>query len=161
MRPKLDPSDIVQDTFMLAHRSAARFRGSNLVEMLAWFHAILRNRLARAVRDQKYTQKRALHRESQRSPFGHPLKSIVDSDTPSHLAQDNEERELLDLAFLSLSEVDRLLITDHYINGLSFTELAQKSGRTEAALRKHWSRAMARWCRGTQMLAGINPRINL
>jgi len=162
MRTKLGPSDLVQDTFMHAHRSAAGFRGVNLREMTAWIHRILRNRLARAIRDQRFAQKRALHREIRFEDMHRESRIAVDDRTPSQAAQVCEERELMDRAFTTLPEADRQLITDHYVTGLSFSELAIRTGRTEVAIRKHWSRAMGRWRCATEALAnsrvGFSPK---
>jgi RNA polymerase sigma-70 factor (ECF subfamily) len=145
LRSRIAPSDIVQETFLLAHRSAAGFRGANIGDIVAWLHRILSNRLKRVIRDQKHTGKRAVSREISWDDLRRPTNVADSNSTPSQVAQANEERALLDLAFQTLSLADRQLITDHYIIGMSFADLAERSGRTELAVRKHWSRALVRW----------------
>src|SRR6516165_9868726 len=50
LRSKVDPSDLVQETFLAAHRDFARFRGTTEGELVAWLRQILAARLADMVR---------------------------------------------------------------------------------------------------------------
>lgn len=154
IRMRVSPSDVVQETFLLAHRSASSFRGTNLLEVMAWIHTIFHNSLLKMIRDQKYTSKRSLKRESRW--HNQDATKLVDNccETPSHVIVRSEERELLDRAFQALSVPDRELITDHFIKGLGFAEISRNSGRTEVAVRKHWSRAILRWRKLVASLAG-------
>lgn len=51
LRSKLDASDIVQQTFLQAHRSLGEFRGQSDAERAAWLRKILARNLAHAARD--------------------------------------------------------------------------------------------------------------
>jgi RNA polymerase sigma factor (sigma-70 family) len=154
LRVGTSPSDIVQDTFLLAHRSASSFRGKSLMEVFAWINCIFSNRIKRAYRDEKNTLKRSFRREAKWHEQRRALALEEEEFTPSRVAQENEERELLDQAFRALSKEDQTLISDHFIKGMSFSEIARKDGRTEVATRKQWSRALARWRRRTLLLSG-------
>src|SRR5689334_8248993 len=46
MRIKVDPSDLVQETFLKAHRDFAGFRGRGEDELVAWLRAILTRKIA-------------------------------------------------------------------------------------------------------------------
>jgi hypothetical protein len=48
LHSRLDPSDIVQQTLLIAHEKLARFRGRSHGEMAAWLRAILATTLAEA-----------------------------------------------------------------------------------------------------------------
>ncbi len=50
LRSRLDPSDIVQQTLLIAHEKLGQFRGRTDAEMAAWLRAILANTLAQASR---------------------------------------------------------------------------------------------------------------
>ena len=46
LQAKIDPSDIVQETFLEAHRDFAKFRGTTERELMAWLRQILAGNLA-------------------------------------------------------------------------------------------------------------------
>jgi RNA polymerase sigma-70 factor (ECF subfamily) len=49
-RGKVDPSDVVQDTMLEAHKKRHQFRGGTEAEMAAWLRAMLACNLADAVK---------------------------------------------------------------------------------------------------------------
>src|SRR5438270_11608096 len=50
LQGKLDPSDLVQEAFLEAHRDFAQFRGTTEAELLAWLRQVLVRNLANQVR---------------------------------------------------------------------------------------------------------------
>src|SRR5881227_3052651 len=58
LQGKVDPADLVQETFLEAHRDFAQFRGSTDVEFAAWLRRILVRNLANLLRSFYGTQGR-------------------------------------------------------------------------------------------------------
>src|SRR3954465_9984632 len=50
LQGKVDPPDVVQETFLEAHRQIAQFRGTTEAEMVAWLRRILAGQLALTLR---------------------------------------------------------------------------------------------------------------
>jgi RNA polymerase sigma-70 factor (ECF subfamily) len=50
LRGRLDPSDIVQQSLLIAHEKLPRFRGHSHAEMAGWLRSILAATLAQAMR---------------------------------------------------------------------------------------------------------------
>ncbi len=51
LRSKIDPSDVVQEALLQAHRTYDQFRGRSNLEQIAWLRTILAGELARVSRD--------------------------------------------------------------------------------------------------------------
>src|SRR5438874_1205760 len=65
LRGKVDPSDVVQETFLQAHRQFTRFRGTTEAELTAWLRRILAGQLAQMVRRYVGTQARDVNLEQE------------------------------------------------------------------------------------------------
>src|SRR5438105_6875984 len=63
LQGKVDPADLVQETFLEAHRDFAQFRGSTDVEFAAWLRRILVRNLANLLRSFYGTQGRDIRLE--------------------------------------------------------------------------------------------------
>src|SRR3954464_9755893 len=50
LQGKVDPADVVQETFLDAHRQFQRFRGTSESELAAWLRTILAGQLSLTVR---------------------------------------------------------------------------------------------------------------
>src|SRR5262249_32653105 len=58
LRGKVDAADLVQETFLQAHRDFGQFRGEREAELAAWLRQILANNLANLVRHYRGTGRR-------------------------------------------------------------------------------------------------------
>src|SRR5579864_9421780 len=63
LQGKADPSDLVQETFLEAHRDFAQFRGTTEAELLGWLRRMLASNLANLVRRYKTTKGRNVRLE--------------------------------------------------------------------------------------------------
>src|ERR1700676_4562408 len=65
LQGKVDPSDLVQEAFLEAHRDFRQFRGQTEAELLAWLRRVLATGLADQVRRYRGTRRRDLRLERQ------------------------------------------------------------------------------------------------
>ncbi len=148
LQGKVDPSDLVQETFMEAHRGFKRFRGSSQAELLQWLRQILVFRLAKSVRHYCGTQRRDvrlerrlegdLDRSSQRV-----RQLAASASSPSQKAVRHEQSVLLADALGQLPADSREVIILRHFEELTFPEVARRMGRSEDAIKKTWARALA------------------
>ena len=113
LRPKAAASDLVQETFLRAHREFGRFHGQSTDELRAWLRCILMNHLANVDRDFRGTAKRNLGREvAGEKLFAEGLDGGLASpaDSPSREMVVRERDEELHRALAQLPEEYRLAI---------------------------------------------------
>ncbi len=159
-RGKFDESDIAQQTMIEAWRSQSNFRGQSERERMAWLRQILANVLGHEMRRYRGTQKRDLSRE--RSLEQSLENSMVESSaaigsivpanqaSPSQIVQQRErERQLAD-AIERLPADYREVIILRNLELQSHEQIAQQLGRTPAAVRMLWLRALKELKRGIE-----------
>src|SRR5262245_50058202 len=91
--PKVDQSDLVQETFRDAQRAFGQFHGTTEEELLAWLRQILLHRIGRFARRYRGTQKRSMAREVKLDPDDSAVAPAfwADQPTPSAEAVANEQ----------------------------------------------------------------------
>ncbi len=147
---KFDTADIVQQTMLEAVRALPQLRASTEAELGAWLRRILAHVIAHEVRRYRGTPKRDLDREvpldQSLAESSRRLRDMVAAPgpTPSRHASLHEQEVLLADALAQLPEDYRQIIVLRNIEGLSHEEAAQRMGRTSAAVRMLWVRALAR-----------------
>jgi RNA polymerase sigma-70 factor (ECF subfamily) len=147
LQGKVDPSDLVQETFLEAHRDFARFRGHSEAELRAWLRQLLLHNLANCTRAFRGTGKRAIDREVALTPdcAGRPAGELpADSDPPSAAAVAREESEAVRRALQRLPEDYREVLLLRYQEQLPFQEVATRLRRSPNAVRKLRARAVER-----------------
>jgi RNA polymerase sigma-70 factor (ECF subfamily) len=58
LQGKVDAADLVQETFLEAHRSWVQFRGTSEAELIGWLRQILASKLSELIRRYLGTQRR-------------------------------------------------------------------------------------------------------
>ena len=148
LQGKVDAADLVQETFLQAHRDFGQFRGTSEAELIGWLRQILANSLAMCVRRYYGTRRRDLRLERQLAGELEQSSQALDegllakSSSPSHQAARREQAVLLADALGELSEDYREVIILRHMEGLSFPEVARRMGRTVESVKKLWPRAM-------------------
>jgi RNA polymerase sigma-70 factor (ECF subfamily) len=146
LRQKEGASDLVQQTFLEAHRDFGQFHGTTQAEVIAWLRRILLNNLSNARRRYVEAGKRQIGRElplEGNSPgIAHARSLAVDSSSPSSRAAANEESAALDRALERLPADYQEVILLRHEQGLSFDEVGELMNRSAEAVRKLWTRAL-------------------
>ncbi|MCI0639207.1 MAG: sigma-70 family RNA polymerase sigma factor [Gemmataceae bacterium] len=150
LQGKVDASDIVQDTFLEAHRHFAGFQGTSEPQLVHWLRQILAARVANLVRHYFGTQGRDVRLEQQLAAdldnssraFGQELVASLTS--PSLNAAQREQAVLLADALERLPQDYREVIVLRHLEGLTFPQVAERMERTQDSVEKLWLRALAR-----------------
>lgn len=139
LRSKLDPSDLVQQTLLEAHRRRAQFRGETSGELAGWLRQILARQIvdalrafSRARRDVKHERSLDAAIEESSLRLGNWLSA--DQSSPSQQAQAHERAIQLADALATLPDAQREALTLQHWHGWSLAEIAAQMGRTPAAV---------------------------
>jgi RNA polymerase sigma-70 factor, ECF subfamily len=150
IQAKADPADLVQDTFLEAHRHFANFRGTSEPELTAWLRQILGSRLANVVRHYVGTKGRDVRMETDLQAELDESSRFLDAgliaadSSPSQQAAHRETAVILADALERLPEDYREAIVLRQLEGLAFADVAVRMGKTEDSVQKLWVRGLAR-----------------
>ena len=151
LRAKLDIEDLMQELSLEAHRDIAQFRGRSEGEFVCWLRKVFATILSNQVRRYLGTRRRDLRREQ---PIAIGLddtsRAVIDrrlvapQSSPSQQAARRERAELLAEALDTLPQTYREVIVLRNLEGLSFSDVAARLGRTEDSVKNIWLRALSR-----------------
>ncbi len=150
LRGKADAQDLVQETFLLAHRHLAEFRGRSAGELAAWLRRVLASRLARLVRHYCGTAARDVRLERELAAALDQSSQALDqgfvggSSSPSERAMRQEASLAVAQALDRLPAHYREVLILRNIEGLTFPEVAERMGRSVDSVEKLWARALPR-----------------
>jgi RNA polymerase sigma-70 factor, ECF subfamily len=150
LQGKLDASDLVQETFLEAHRNFGLFQGTDEPQFVSWLRQILAAKVANLVRhyfgtqgrDVRLEQELAVKLDNSSRLLGHDLAASMTS--PSLQAARREQAVLLADALEQLPEDYREVIILRHLEGLTFPEVAGRMKRTQDSVEKLWLRGLAR-----------------
>jgi len=150
LQAKADPSDLVQETLLAAHRHFADFRGTSEEELLAWLRQIMASKLADLARRYVASAGRAVHLERQiaedldRSSRAIHDVLVAPGSSPSERAARREQAVVLADALERLPDDYREVLVLRHMEILSFPQIAARMGRTLDSVKNLWTRALAR-----------------
>jgi RNA polymerase sigma-70 factor (ECF subfamily) len=148
LRPKGGASDLVQETFLEAHRDLDQFSGRSARELKGWLRRILRNNLANFFRRYRGADKRQVGREVSldRDQSGDGSADCLVSSTlsPSGQAILSEQAARLERALDRLPERERLVLIWRNHDHCQWDEIGRRLGGSADMARKAWSRAVER-----------------
>ncbi len=149
LRSKLESMDLVQDTLVQALGGLQEFTYKNEGDFVRWLSTIAENRL-RDHLDKLHAEKRDIRKEvrldNDRLAIGRGFLRVpepMDATTPSVILSRKEELDELEKAIDELKPEYREVIVLTKIEGLSYKDIAVRLGKSNEAVRKLVSRAMA------------------
>lgn len=150
LQGKVDPADLVQDTFLAAHRAWPEFRGTSERALVCWLRTILAARMANMVRHYFGTQGRDVRIERELAAELDMSSRVLDQGllaaqaSPSQDAARREQAVLLADALGELPEDYREVLILRHLEELTFPEVAERMQRTVDSVKKLWARALDR-----------------
>ncbi len=154
LRRRMNPSDLVQDTMLAAHRDFGKFRGGTEREFLAWLRQILINCLHHAIDTHVKAKMRDVRCEISIEQVSAALdRSVVNfaqvladnGPSPSVPARQREHAVALANQLAKLRPQYRDVIVLRNLQGLSFQEVADRMNRKPGAVRMLWLRAIEKF----------------
>jgi RNA polymerase sigma-70 factor (ECF subfamily) len=150
LQGKIDAADLVQETFLAAHRDFVHFRGKTEPEFVSWLRQILAANVIDLVRRYCSTRRRDVRLERQlteeldQSSRAMGLVLVAKNSSPSQQAVRREQAVLLADALKSLPADYAEVIILHHLEGRSFPDVARLMSRSLDSVKKLWVRALAR-----------------
>lgn len=148
LQGKQAPSDVVQETFLAAHRSITDFRGSTPAEFQAWLRMIVQNHVCDAWRHFMKCQKRDATREVRMLGFAcdEDLFGLAGT-SPSESLLAQERRLNVASTLNQLPEHYRTILHMRYWEQRTFEDMGQALGKSSDAVRQLWYRAVEHFSR--------------
>jgi RNA polymerase sigma-70 factor (ECF subfamily) len=148
---RVDASDIVQEALTDAARKLADYARDRPLPFYPWLHRLAAERLSAAHRQHRRSQCRSVAKEvadalvqpESSAPF--KIDSLVASGTtPAHALLREEERRQIHAALQELTPTDREILIMHYLEELTFPEIAAILDIGEGAAKMRHLRALRR-----------------
>ncbi len=150
LQGKVDAEDLVQETFLEAHRHFPRFQGTSEGQFVRWLRQILAAKLADLLRRYLGTRGRDVRLEREiedafdRSSVLLQGGLAAPQSSPSQQAARREQAVLLADALGELPDDYREVLVLRHLEELTFPEVARRMGRSLDSVEKLWMRALAR-----------------
>ena len=150
LQGKVDASDVVQETFLEAHRHFPNFQGHAEGQFVHWLRTILAATLANIVRRYLGTQARDLRLERQLAEdldqstcaLGQIL--VDPHSSPSEQVMRGEQSLLVAEAMARLPEDYQTVLVLRHLEGLTFPQVADRMNRSVDSVEKLWLRGLTK-----------------
>jgi RNA polymerase sigma-70 factor, ECF subfamily len=147
LRPRVDPSDVVQETQMEAYRRLPNYLAEPPMPFRLWLRQIAHDRLLMLRRQHVGAARRTVEREvhlPEASSRVFAGQLVAGGSSPSQQLSRREIVRRIGQAMAQLPEADREILLLRNFEGLSYSEAACLLHIDEAAARKRYGRALLR-----------------
>ena len=118
-----DANDLAQETFIKAYKALSSFKGDS--GFFTWLYRIAVNRTLNHLKQRKTRNQLSLNDMDFNAEHDPAWVALVSEKTPHREASLHELQERLNIALQKLSEVHRMVVTLHDIQGLPHEEIAR------------------------------------
>ena len=146
---KFSASDVVQASFLQAHKGFQDFQGNSEGELIAWLRKILLSQLMMEVR--RYSaqardvkMERRLHQQFDQSSVMLAGMLAANVETPSQTVLKRERAVILADTLAALPENYRQVIVLRHLRGYRFSEVAEEMQQSVDSVKAIWRRAIGR-----------------
>lgn len=153
MSPRIDASDIIQETQIVATRRLQDYLRCKPVSFRVWLHQIAHDQLLMAYRKHIQAERRTVNREiplSEQSSIQLARQLIDNGPTPSQQVVRDEQVKCIRRALGRLSDDDRNIILMRNCEQLSFNDIGYVLDIEPATARKRYGRALIRLSKFTR-----------
>ena len=148
LQARLDASDLVQETYLKAHREFGQFLGGGERELVGWLRQILVRTLANQAKHHRALGRDVRRQESLEAALDRSSLAVQaalaspSAGGPSARAVRREESVLLADALERLPTDYRDVFILRNLEHVPIEQVAERMGRSVNAVRKLWTRAM-------------------
>jgi RNA polymerase sigma-70 factor (ECF subfamily) len=118
-----DANDLAQETFIKGHQALKSFKGDS--SFYTWVYRIAVNKTINVLKQRKNKTHLSLNDLDFNAENDPDLVALISDKTPRRDIALSELQEKLNAAMLKLSEVHRLVVTLHDVQGLSHEEIGK------------------------------------
>jgi RNA polymerase sigma factor (sigma-70 family) len=118
-----DANDLAQDTFIKAHRALKSFKGDS--SFFTWVYRIAVNKTINFLKQRKKRVQMSLNDLDWNAEHDPDLVALISEKTPRRDLNLAELQQKLNEAMQKLSDVHRLVVTLHDVQGLSHDEISK------------------------------------
>jgi RNA polymerase sigma-70 factor (ECF subfamily) len=118
-----DANDLAQDAFIKAYRALRSFKGDS--SFFTWVYRIAINKTINFLKQRKKRSQMSLNDLDFNAEHDPDLVALISEKTPRRDLNLAELQEKLNAAMLKLSEVHRIVVTLHDVQGLSHEEISR------------------------------------
>ncbi|MFN0006744.1 MAG: sigma-70 family RNA polymerase sigma factor [Planctomycetota bacterium] len=151
LRPRLDPADVVQESWLEIARRFPQWRENDSLPFHVWLRLVTGQTLAKAHRRHLAAHLRDALKEAPAAASRPNVSAssfadafVASATTPTQAVQREELRARVLAALQELDEVDREIVALRHFEGLSNEEAAAELGIEPAAASKRFTRALLR-----------------
>lgn len=139
LKGKVDPSDLVQQSLLEAHKARTQFRGTTDAERAAWLRQILAHHIAHSLRDlnrgkRDVSRERSLQAALDASSVRMEAWLAAEESSPSQHVLKQERMLLVAEAVEKLPLDQQEAVILRYWQGLKLAEIAEQLGRTTGSV---------------------------